>query len=256
MRRIRVIPVLLIKNGGLYKSVKFKSHKYVGDPINAVRIFNEKEVDEIVILDIDASREKKTPNYKLIEEIAGEAFMPMGYGGGFTHIDEVKKVFYSGVEKAVFNYSAFKNPSLITETARQFGSSSVVVSIDVKKTLFGKQQVFVSNGNKNTGLAPVQFAKQMEDAGAGEIFLNSIDRDGSFNGFDIDLIKSVSSAVSIPVIACGGAASLNDLYDAVKTGKASAVAAGSMFVFQRPHKAVLISYPSQKDLTGHVYTKL
>ncbi len=254
MRRIRVIPVLLIRKGGLYKSEKFKSHKYVGDPINAVRIFNEKEVDEIIILDIDATAENRSPNFKQIEEIAGEAFMPMAYGGGFSNIDQVKQVLYSGVEKAVFNNSAFKNTDLISDAAKHFGSSSVVVSIDVKRNWHGKKLVYTLNGKKNTGLDPVQFARRMENAGAGEIFLNSIEKDGTFTGFDLELIKSVASAVSIPVIACGGASSLKDFYEAVNMCKASAVAAGSMFVFQRPHHAVLISYPSQKDLSDHLYS--
>lgn len=255
MRRVRIIPVLLLKNGGLYKSEKFKNHKYVGDPINAVRIFNEKEVDEIVILDIDASAKNRTPDTKLIGEIAGEAFMPLAYGGGITTIDQVKKICYEGVEKVVFNTAAVSNPSLITETARQFGSSSVVVSIDVKKDWLGRKKAYTLNGTKATGLDAVTLAKRMEDAGAGEIFLNSIDRDGTFSGFDLSLIREVAHSVNIPVIACGGASGLSDFRSAIREG-ASAAAAGSFFVFQLPHRAVLITYPDQTDLQKEIYSQL
>jgi cyclase len=244
----RVIPVLLVKDGGLVKSVKFKNHKYVGDPINAVKIFNEKEVDEIVILDISASKEKKVPNIKMIAEIAGEAFMPLSYGGGITSIDEVKNILYQGVEKVIFNSSAINNPSLITDTANRFGSSSTVVSIDVGKNIWGNYKVFGNNGQKNTGLDVIEFAKKMVEMGAGEIFLNSIDRDGTFSGFDIPLIKMISDEITIPVIACGGASDEDDLALAINQGNASGVAAGSMFVFQGIHRAVLISYPNWSQI--------
>jgi cyclase len=244
----RVIPVLLVKDGGLVKSVKFKNHKYVGDPINAVKIFNEKEVDEIVILDISASKEKKVPNIKMIAEIAGEAFMPLSYGGGITSIDEVKNILYQGVEKVIFNSSAINNTSLITDTANRFGSSSTVVSIDVGKNIWGNYKVFGNNGQKNTGLDVIEFAKKMVEMGAGEIFLNSIDRDGTFSGFDIPLIKMISDEITIPVIACGGASDEDDLALAINQGNASGVAAGSMFVFQGIHRAVLISYPNWSQI--------
>jgi cyclase len=244
----RVIPVLLIKDGGLVKSIKFKNHRYVGDPINAVKIFNEKEVDEIVILDISASKEKKAPNIKMIAEIAGEAFMPLSYGGGITSIAEVKNILYQGVEKVIFNSSAIIKPSLITETATRFGSSSTVVSIDVKKNIWGQYKVFGFNGQKNTGIDVVEFAKNMENIGAGEIILNSVDRDGTFSGFDLSLIKTISDKVTIPVIACGGAKNQIDLAKAINEGNASGVAAGSMFVFQGIHRAVLISYPNWKEM--------
>lgn len=253
MRRIRIIPVLLLQKGGLVKSVKFKNNKYVGDPINAVKIFNEKEIDEIVVLDIDATREKRPPAMKKIKEIAGEAFIPLAYGGGITTIEEVKELFYAGVEKVVINNAAISNPRLITEAASLVGSQSIVASIDVKKNLFGKYKVFVRNGTENTGHDPVEFAKKMEETGAGELFLCSIDRDGTYEGYDLDLIKKVSEAVNIPVVACGGAGNIDDFAKAVRYG-ASAVAAGSMFVFQRPHNAVLISYPSQQELIAKVYT--
>ena len=247
MKRIRIIPSLLLQKGGLVKSIRFKDYKYVGDPINAVKIFNDKEVDEILILDISATQEKRGPNFRQIREIASEAFMPLGYGGGITTLDEIRNLVASGVEKVVLNTSAFENPSLVREGAAYIGSQSIVVSIDVKKNFLGKYKVHVNNGSRNTGLDPVEFAQKMEAAGAGEIILNSIDKDGTFSGYDTGLIKMVCSQVNIPVVAIGGASTVADFAEAIRQG-ASAVSAGSMFVFQRPHRAVLISYPSQADL--------
>jgi cyclase len=255
LKRIRVIPALLIHRNGLVKSVKFKDYKYVGDPINAVRIFNEKEVDELAIIDIDASVENRPPDIPRIKEIVSEAFMPIAYGGGITNADEVKKILSAGVEKVILNRSAVKNPSLVSEIAKQFGSQSVVVSIDYKKNLFGKPGVYIENGKTATGLNPLTHAKQMEEAGAGEILLNSIERDGSFSGYDLEMIEKIAHAISIPMIAVGGAGALSDFKRAVQFG-ASAVSAGSFFIFQRPHRAVLISYPSQQDLEKHVYEGL
>jgi imidazole glycerol-phosphate synthase subunit HisF len=255
MKRIRVIPALLIQDGGLVKSIKFKDHKYVGDPINAVKIFNEKEVDEIVILDISATAQKESPKISVIKEIASEAFMPLGYGGGITKLEEIKELITAGVEKVILNTSAFENLKLVSEGAKYVGSQSVVVSIDVKKNIWGKYKVFIRNGTKNTDIDPMQYAMQMEQAGAGELLLNAINRDGTFSGYDIDLIKSISSAVNIPVVAIGGAASVEDFAKAVQSG-ASAVSAGSMFVFQRPHRAVLISYPSQKELKEKLFLQI
>jgi imidazole glycerol-phosphate synthase subunit HisF len=255
MKRIRVIPALLIQDGGLVKSIKFKDHKYVGDPINAVRIFNEKEVDEIVVLDISATAHKKSPNISVIKEIASEAFMPLGYGGGITKLEEIKELIAAGVEKVILNTSAFENSKLVSEGAKYVGSQSVVVSIDVKKNIWSKHRVFIRNGTKNTDIDPVQYARQMEQEGAGELLLNAIDRDGTFSGYDVDLIKSISFAVNIPVVAIGGAATVEDFTKAAQSG-ASAVSAGSMFVFQRPHRAVLISYPSQKELKEKLFLQI
>lgn len=252
MKRIRVIPALLIQDGGLVKSLKFKDHKYVGDPINAVKIFNEKEVDEIVILDISATAEKKAPNISIIKEIASEAFMPLGYGGGITKLEEIKELITAGVEKVILNTSAYENPKLVNEGAKYVGNQSVVVSMDAKRNIWGKYKVFIRNGTKNTNIDPVQYAQQMEQEGAGELFLNAIDRDGTFAGYDVELIKLVSSAVNIPVVAIGGAATIEDFAKAVQSG-ASAVSAGSMFVFQGPHRAVLISYPAQKELKEKLF---
>lgn len=254
MRRIRVIPVLLIQNGGLVKSVRFKNQKYVGDPINAVKIFNEKEVDEIVILDISATNEKRAPDFNRIAEIAGEAFMPLAYGGGITALDEIKRILYEGAEKVILNTSAIFRPELIHEGAKQFGSQSIVVSIDLKKNLWGKYRVYSHNGTKNTGIDPVDLAKKVVEYGAGELFINSIDRDGTYDGYNLEILKKITSSVDVPVIACGGASDIKDFAKAIKTGGASAVAAGSMFVFQRPHQAVLISYPSQEELKKEVFS--
>lgn len=247
MALLRVIPTLLIHKGGLVKSVKFKDYKYVGDPINAVKIFNEKEVDEIAVIDIDASRENKAPDINKIAEIASEAFMPMAYGGGISTIKQIKEILFNGIEKVIINKAAHINPSLISEAANLFGNQSIVVSIDVKKNLFGTYKVYIDNGKKNTGLCPIEFAQKVEKLGAGEILLNSIDKDGTFEGYDVQLINQVCNAVKIPVIAAGGASIINDFKQALING-ASAVAAGSMFVFQKPHKAVLISYPTRKEI--------
>lgn len=245
---VRVIPALLICNEGLVKSVKFKDYKYIGDPINAVKIFNEKEVDEIAIIDIDATRNNRPPNIEKIKEIASEAFMPLSYGGGITKLDEVKSLFYNGVEKVIINKSAHTNPTLVTKIAKMFGSQSVIISIDVKKSLFGKYKICTDNGKNGLSISPGDFAKQMQDLGAGEILLNNIDRDGTFQGYDLELIEKVSSSVSIPLIALGGASKIDDFNSAIKAG-ASAVAAGSMFVFMKNSRdSILINYPSPVDL--------
>lgn len=248
----RIIPVLLIQDGGLVKSIRFNNHTYIGDPINAVKIFNEKEVDEIVILDISATKEGRAPNLAMIREIAGEAFMPLAYGGGITTIEQVKDILYQGIEKVVFNKSAVYNHDLIKETAHRFGSSSTVVSVDVKKDFFKRSRVFTDCGKRNTKYDVIEFVKKMEDLGAGEIFLNSIDHDGTYKGYDIDLIKSVSSSVSIPVIACGGAKDDESLVDAIVKGGASASAAGSIFVYKGVHRAVLINYPHWEDIQSKI----
>lgn len=253
--RIRIIPSLLIHKGGLYKSVRFKDYKYVGDPINAVRIFNEKEVDEIAIVDIDASREGRPPNFSQVEEIVSEAFMPVAYGGGISKVEEIKKIFFLGVEKVIINSSLHGNPGLVTEAAKLFGSQSIVASIDVKKTFLNGYRVFVNNGKTEMKLSPVLFAKYVESMGVGEILLNSIDRDGTYKGYDHELISTVAASVNIPVIAAGGAGSLEDFVVAGKHG-ASAVSAGSMFVFKRPHQAVLISYPSQEELNNKLFKNI
>jgi cyclase len=248
LMRPRVIPCLLLLNKGLVKTRKFKEPTYLGDPINVVKIFNAKEVDELVFLDITASLESRKPPFEYLSEIATECFMPLGYGGGVRNIEDIRKLFNIGIEKVSINSYSVLNPSFIKEAADSFGSQSIVVSIDVRKGLLGRYTVCTHSGTKNTKLDPVQFAIEMAKMGAGEILLNSIDRDGSMEGYDLDLIKRVSESVDIPVVACGGAGNIIHLANAVNKGGASAVAAGSMFVFQGPHRAVLISYPTENEL--------
>jgi cyclase len=248
MNNVRIIPILLFKDFGLYKSVKFKDHKYVGDPINAIRIFNDKEVDELVFLDIQASIKKKKPDYEMLSDIASECFMPLCYGGGIKNLGDIEKILYTGVEKVSINTAAIEDANLIQEASKEFGSSTVVVSVDVKKTLLSGYKVFTRSGKHNTKFNPVEYVKLMEDRGAGEILLNSIDADGTMTGYDLTLVKKVTESVSIPVIACGGAGSINDMQKVVTQSNASAVAAGSFFVFQGKHRAVLITYPKKELL--------
>ena len=248
MLKTRVIPCLLLKGQGLVKTVKFKNPKYVGDPINAVKIFNDKEVDELIFLDIEATVEGRKPPIKLISEIASECFMPLSYGGGLRNMDDIKAIFNLGVEKVIINSYAIELPTFINEASKFYGNQSIVVAIDVKRSSKGKYEIFSRGGKKKTNLDPVEYAMKMETLGAGEIFLNSIDRDGTMEGYDIELIKEVTESVSIPVIACGGAGKIEDIVDAVKKGGASAVAAGSMFVFHGKHRAVLTTYPSVEEL--------
>lgn len=254
-KRVRVIPVLLLHKGGLVKSVRFKNHQYIGDPINAVKIFNEKEVDEIAILDISGSRTTSGPDFRQVREIAGEAFMPLAWGGGITSLNQIKELVGLGIEKVILNRGAIDNPSLITEAAKWAGSQSVVVSVDCKKNILRRYRVYTKNGSKMTSFNPISFAKQMESAGAGEILLQDINRDGTFSGYNLELINMVSSQVNIPVVAVGGAGSIDDFATAVNVG-ASAVGAGSLFVLQRPHRAVLISYPTQSELKQHFFSKI
>ena len=248
--RPRVIPVLLLKNSGLVKSVRFKSHRYIGDPINAVKIFNDLKADELIFLDILASNEKRTISIEFVRKVGDEANMPFAVGGGIKTIQSVKEILNSGAEKVVINTFAAENPDFIAKASQEFGSTSIVVSLDVKKTMFGKQKPFIYAGRKFTSIDIVDFARLMEKKGAGELIVNSIDNDGRMNGYDIELIKKVSDAVTIPVVALGGAGRTAHLQDAITTGHASAVAAGSMFVFHGPRRAVLVNYPSQKDLIG------
>ncbi|MEO8464176.1 MAG: AglZ/HisF2 family acetamidino modification protein [Gammaproteobacteria bacterium] len=246
MHIARIIPCLLLKNGGLVKTVRFKKDRYVGDPINAVRIFNEKEVDELVFLDTSATSAGNGPNFRLLEDIASEAFMPFGYGGGITTLEQIRRLYSLGVEKIVINTAA-TNPGLVSDAAGLAGSSSVVVSIDARRGLFGKYSVYVEGGRRDLKTDPVSYARDMEKRGAGEILLNAIDRDGVMEGYDLELIRRVSEAVSVPVVAVGGAGSLKHFREAVEHG-ASAAAAGSMFVFHGKHKAVLITYPKYDEM--------
>ena len=249
MLRTRVIPCLLLKGRGLVKTVRFAKPKYVGDPINAVRIFNEKEVDELMLLDITATEDGRGPNFELIAEVAEECFMPMAYGGGITSMADIVRILQLGVEKVVLNAAALERPQLVGDAAREFGAQAIVVSIDAKRRLFGGHQVMARRGQRATGRDPVEFARAAQDLGAGEILLNAVDRDGCMDGMELKLIHEVAGQISVPLIAVGGVGSLADIRTAKDAG-ASAIAAGSFFVFQGPHRAVLISYPAYSHLSG------
>jgi cyclase len=244
----RVIPCLLLKNSGLVKTVRFEDPKYLGDPINIVRIFNDKEVDELVFLDIRATPTNRGPPFDLLAKITSECFMPLGYGGGVRRLEDVKTLLNMGIEKVVINTYAVENSSFIKAVSDVIGDQSVVVSIDVKRNPNGKYEVYTRSGTEPTGKDPVKYALEIEKQGAGELLVNSIDRDGTMQGYDLQLIRLISGTVQVPVVACGGAATVQHLADAVKKGGASAAAAGSMFVFHGPHRAVLISYPTPREL--------
>jgi cyclase len=244
MIRARIIPCLLLRGHGLVKTRKFKDPVYLGDPVNAVRIFSEKDVDELVILDIDASRKGCEPDYELVAEIAGECFMPVAYGGGIHTLAQARKLIRCGIEKVVINSASIESTGFIREIADVFGSQAVVGSIDARKTMLGGHRVFVKSGTVDTKLKPEDHAASLEQAGVGEIFLNSIDCDGQMQGYDIELIKKVSSKVNVPVVACGGAGTLDHMRRAMSESGASAVSAGSMFVFYGKHRAFLINYPT------------
>ena len=248
MLRYRVIPTLLLKNNGLVKTIKFKNPVYIGDPINAVKIFNDKEVDELILLDITATNDNREPNYDKIAEIVSEAFMPIGYGGGIKSIEQIEKLFRLGIEKVILNTVLHNKPDLVKEASKIFGSQSIVAAIDVKKDFLGNYKVYSCSGTEKEKTDLVSFVNQIEELGAGEVFINSIDCDGTMSGYDVKLIKTVSSGVNLPVVASGGAGSLQDFVKAIKEGGASAVAAGAMFVFQGVHRAVLISYPDYEEL--------
>jgi cyclase len=252
MSETRVIPVLLLSGKGLVKTVKFKRPCYIGDPINSVRIFNEKEVDELLFLDITATTEGRGPDFELLANIAGEAFMPMAYGGGIKTMDDVSRIFSLGFEKVIINTASYMSPQIIQDAVGRYGSQSVVCCIDVKRSLFGGTVVVSHAGKKRQPHGLVEHATNLQQLGVGEIIVQSVDRDGTFSGYDCETVSRVSAAVSIPVIACGGASSLEDFALAIKTAGASAVAAGSMFVYMGPHKAVLISYPSRSDLSRYL----
>lgn len=248
MMKTRVIPCLLMREGGLVKTVKFKNPSYVGDPINAVKIFNTKEVDELVVLDIAATAEGRGPDFEAIQDIVSEAFMPVAYGGGITTIEQAQRLFALGIEKVVINSVLHDRPDLIDALADRFGSQSIVAAVDIKRRgLFSRREAMTHGATRKTGLDPEMFARDMERHGAGEILLTSVDRDGTGEGYDLELIKSVADAIDIPLVACGGAGKVSDFAQAVDAG-ASAVAAGSLFVYHGPHRAVLISYPDRQEL--------
>jgi cyclase len=247
MLRPRIIPCLLVRNNGLIKTQQFGNDKYVGDPINAVRIFNEKEADELIVLDIDASVQKREPNYRMIENLAAECRMPLCYGGGITTAEQARRIMGLGVEKVSLSTAIVERPALVTEIADQVGSQSVVAVLDVRKRLLGGYHVYARNGTRDTGKDPVKFAAELEKLGAGEIVLNSIDHDGQMKGYDLKLARQVRAAVGIPLTLLGGAGSLADIRAVVGEFGIIGAAAGSLFVFKGTYRAVLINYPSRAE---------
>lgn len=248
MFRPRVIPVLLLKNLGLVKSVKFKNHRYIGDPINAVKIFNDKKADELVFLDINASKENRLISLDFVHKVGDGANMPFAVGGGIRALEDIRKILSLGTEKVVLNTIAFEKLGFVKEAAETFGSSTIVVCLDVKKNLFNKYQLVYKNATKKIKDDIIEFAQRIEEYGAGEIIVQSVDRDGTYEGYDLELVKKISHAVTIPVVALGGAKGLNDFRLAVNESNASAVAAGSLFVYHGPRHAVLINFPTQNEL--------
>ena len=240
----RYIPVLLLMDGGLYKTRKFKNPTYLGDPIYILKIFNDKQVDEIILLDIAAARRDSSPNIDLLKEIAGECFMPIAYGGGIQSVEQARDILSIGFEKVVVNSAAWTDPKLVPSLVKYFGSSSIVASIDVKLNWRGREKVYIYSGAKSIDLDPIEWARELSRRGVGEIIINSIDCDGEMCGYNLNLISRVSQAVNVPVVALGGASTQADLHRAISEAGASASAAGSMFVFQGKHRAVLISYPA------------
>ena len=252
MLKVRIIPCLQLIDQSLVKTVQFHKYSYIGDPINTVRIFNELEVDELCFLDIRATVQKRTPNLKILSEIADECFMPLSYGGGVKDAEMAKKILSIGFEKIIINTAAIENRALIMEIAKHSGNQSVIVSIDVKRSIWGGYAVYSNDGTIKTKLNPVEWAKQVEESGAGELLITSMDQDGTWKGFDMEIIRNISEAVSIPVIANGGAGTVSDIGKAVQIGKASAVALGSMVVFQQKGMGVLVNFPDKKELEGEL----
>lgn len=248
MLKTRIIPCLLLRDASLVKTINFKNASYIGDPVNTARIFNELEVDELTLLDITATNLNKKPDFKILTELANECFMPLAYGGGINNFEDAKKIFKIGIEKIIINTVTFINPSFISKLAEHFGNQAVVASIDIKKNFFGNYHVFSNSGKKRQKIDPVIWAQKLEDLGAGEILLTSINQEGTWNGFDIDILHKISNAVSIPVIANGGASCMDDIGHAVKKGNASAVCLGSMVVYQSKGMGVLVNFPDNQKL--------
>lgn len=249
MFRPRVIPVLLLNDNHLIKSKGFKDYRYIGDPINAVRIFNELIADELVFLDVNATKQKRVIPLDLVKNIGEEANMPFSVGGGITELSQIREIISAGAEKVIIGNYAIVNPDFIREAANEFGSSTITVCIDVKKKLFGKQKVWSINGTKASSWDPLEFAKLMEEKGAGEIIVQSIENDGKMEGYDLELIKKVSENVTIPTVALGGAGTLEHLQKAYREAHATGLAAGSLFVYYGQNKGVLINYPEKGDIS-------
>ena len=250
MLRPRIVPCLLVRDKGLVKTVRFKDDKYIGDPINAVRIFNEKEVDELLVLDIDATRAGAEPDYKMIQRLAAECRMPLCYGGGVKTVDQARHIIGLGVEKVAISSAAFKSPRLIADVANLLGSQSVVVVLDTKKKLIGNRwSAYTNNGTHDTGLCPIEFARHVESLGAGEIVINSIDHDGVMKGYDLALAGRVRQAITVPMTVLGGAGAITDIEELIRRFGIVGASAGSLFVFKGAYKAVLINYPTQAERT-------
>lgn len=248
MLRPRIIPCLLVREKGLVKTVRFRDGKYVGDPINAVKIFNEKEVDELMVLDIDATRDGRGPDDTLIRRMAAECRMPLCYGGGVRTVEDARRVIGLGVEKVAISAAASERPAVVTEISTAVGCQSVVVVLDVRRKLLGTRwEVMVRNGTVGTRRCPIEFAVELQSRGAGEIVINSIDNDGMMKGYDVALAESVRGAISLPLTVLGGAGSLADLEALVQRFGIVGAAAGSLFVFKGPYRAVLINYPGQTE---------
>lgn len=248
MLKTRIIPALLLRDYGLVKTIKFSKPDYIGDPINTVRIFNELEVDELLFLDIEATTHKRKPNLQILHEIANECFMPLAYGGGVYDFESAKEIFEIGFEKIVLNSACHTHPKILEQLAGNYGNQAIVASVDVKKNFWGKYEVWTHSANKNSKKDPVDWCRQLEEMGAGEILLTSIDKEGTWSGFDIELIKNVSRSVSIPIIAHGGAGNIDHIKEVIDSGEASAVALGSMVVFQKKGGGVLVNFPDIEEL--------
>jgi imidazole glycerol-phosphate synthase subunit HisF len=249
MFRPRIIPVLLLKDLALVKSVRFRNYKYIGDPINAVRIFNDLEADELIFLDITASKRKRLISLDFVKAVGEESQMPFSVGGGIRALGDLKSVIAAGAEKVVLNTCAGRDPDFVRAASDEFGSSTIVVCVDVKRKLFGAERAWILGGSRATRFSPLDFAKLMEEKGAGELVVQSIEKDGTMEGYDIDLVRSISQAVSIPVVALGGAGRNEDLVDGYRYGFANGLAAGSLFVYQDKGRGVLINYPEKKDVS-------
>jgi imidazole glycerol-phosphate synthase subunit HisF len=248
MFRPRIIPVLLLQDSSLVKSIRFKKFQYIGDPMNAVKLFNEFKADELVFLDISATKQNRLVSLELVQAVGEEANMPFSVGGGIRSLDDIQQVISHGAEKVILSSHAVKNPKFIKEAADTFGTSTISICIDVKKNFFGKQSVFIENGKVNAQVSPLAMALVAEEQGAGEIIIQSIDRDGMMSGYDLDLVKQISEKVSIPVVALGGAGNFEHLQDCYENTFVNAMAGGSFFVFHGAAKGVLISYPDAKKI--------
>jgi imidazole glycerol-phosphate synthase subunit HisF len=253
MVRARVIPVLLFKNQGLVKTVRFGDEVYVGDPVNAVKIFNEKQCDELIILDITATKQKKGINFKLVEEIATECFMPLSYGGGISDLHQVEKLLKLGIEKVILNSVLIYCPSFMKEAVKSFGSSTIVASIDIKLNMLGQYRLFSHAGYDVRRIDLTQFVEEIVDSGVGEVMITSVDRDGTMSGYDLQLALTVTGKIGVPVVFCGGAKDFDNIKELLTSTNINAAAAGSLFVFHGRHRGVLISYPTPEQI-GDIYS--